>query len=137
MVDPLFQTPVCPCDDRTDGVCDYILSPDDGSCGGDEPIFDPVTLRPYKYYQVPFEEGLAALPHIGAETAPALPEGLRLGCVNLGTADAPNWVGPQCGQIPNGFGLGAPLLNFAPWAYWTRQLNYGCPDGAIIIPFDL
>lgn len=136
MPDPLFQGPACPCGDRTGGQCDYTLKADNGSCGADEPAFDTSTGKPFKYFLVPYEEGLAALPKIGSETAPALPAGLRLGCVNLGTEDAPNWVGPECGELPTGAGLGSPLGRYAPWAYWLRQLNYNCPDDAVIVDVD-
>ncbi len=102
MTDPLWQAPAVPCAQRESTTYREDAS---GSCGLDPSLPRASGDMTIDYYTRPYEEALAALP----SGAPALPAGLRLGCVNLGTAGAPNWVGPDCD--------GPAAIDFAPWAY--------------------
>lgn len=119
MTDPLWQPPVVPCDQQSSVVYREDAT---GSCGNDPglPRLTDNGLYEIDYYSRPWEEAISTPP----TGAPPLPAGLRLGCVNLGTADAPNWVGPDCD--------GPSSQGFAPWTYQTRQEQYNCPDTAII-----
>jgi hypothetical protein len=127
MVDPLWQMPVVPCDERDDK--EYRV--DDGSCGasGDEIAAAAAAALDDKeivWILPPYEEARCVLPEIDGEAAPALPGGISLGCVNTGTDTAPNWVGPECGEPAQG-------SMFCPWVVWLNQVTFNCDD---VVDFD-
>jgi hypothetical protein len=111
MVDPLWQNPP---PESCDGNTFYMA--DNGSGGQAEPDLGYYGASEVIYYPVPYEEARVAPP----AGAPALPSGVLMGATNIGTADVPNWVGPLFGcPQPGGEN------NFAPWVYYTTQLNSG------------
>lgn len=117
MVDPLWQMPLVACEERDAKE----NRADDGSCGAspDELAAAILSDKEIVWILPPYEEARCTLPDIDGSTAPALPDGINLGCVNTGSVDAPVWVGPECSEPVKG-------SMFCCWAIWLRQLTYDC-----------
>jgi hypothetical protein len=117
MVDPLWQNPAA---QNCAGTTNYVA--DDGS-GGQSAACQQLASDcgcNIVFYPVPYEEARVAPP----AGAPALPTGVLMGATNIGTTNLPNWVGPLFGYPQAG-----AANNFAPWVYYSTQLNYGCNLG--------
>jgi hypothetical protein len=117
IVDPLWQVPAEPCDDRGDG-CDW--QADDGSGQ-----MDACPGVGHFFAHPPMVEARIGLP----EGAPALPSGVYLGWLSLAALDVTSE--PSGNVLPPPGMMTSSLTAETPWGLYKREMGVVCatPQG--------